>query len=453
MLNLKQLIKHIVVALLFLMWAPAFFNASLAQKKFLPHHFDNPELHAAFFEESLPIEEIEIYHRVPKPKTAIMENGYAQSEINTSDQWPIQQFKVRPTHISLIFTKYPKDRSYWLTNYHSLLSDRLQALFELDSGLNDASIHYSILLQTECDDEFEAMQLFHGVEIKYEEVTEAPTDDQKEEDEWIANSEQVSSTPNVSQIKKIKRFQARERFSSDSTVYNILDRNTQWKNSLLVMDWTGSMYGYGAEAVLWQALNEDRQAIDYLVLFNDGDRKKNRKKKMGKTGGIYASKAKPISKPVKMFKKVQNKGSGGDSPENDMEALIKSIHGQNTTGQTLLLADNNSCIRDYPLVDCIEEPVEVILCGTRKGINHQYINLAWKTGGTIHTKESDITNIDSLIQRDALIIDGIRYTITDNQLIMPIDRKLNRFGYCDRYYRLPKRGAPSLDKLCTQLKD
>ncbi|MEX2596772.1 MAG: hypothetical protein WEC59_07565, partial [Salibacteraceae bacterium] len=353
---------------------------------------------------------------------------YAAFEFKNLDIWPPQEGEVYPTEVTIIFTKYPKDKAFWLTDYHWLLAKRLNSLFELDSAFNNKEVEYSILLQTDCENEFEAMQLFHGMRVKYEVKTESnipPT----------VPSQNNSRAKNEASVKRIQRFMVQEKHYIDSTVFKALQRNLHWRNATLVLDWTGSMYGYGAEALLWHAMNEDTSGINHVVYFNDGDRKKNRKKLLGHTGGIYISDASPVAKPIKLFNRVKNKGNGGDSPENDIEAIYTAITELPESGEVILIADNESCIRDYPLLECIDKPVRILLCGTKKGVNHQYVNLAWKTGGSIHTADFDVYDLHEKLSTDSLIIDGVHFTLTPHHLLMPTDRNNDKFGYCSRYYK------------------
>lgn len=230
-----------------------------------------------------------------------------------------------------------------------------------------------------------------------------------------------------------------EKFDTDSTVFNVLDRNNQWQNAAIVMDWTGSVYGFGAEAMLWHAMHEDSSGIEYCTLFNDGNRTKNRKKIIGYTGGVYFQDAKPVSRVVKQFKRVQNKGKGGDSPENDVEALITSIQEFPKAESFILIADNYSCMRDFVLTRHVKKPIHIILVGKNEYINPQYLNLAWRTGGSIHTKDMDLTNINELVRTNSLVINGIKYTLTKNNQLMPENRSDYKFNYCNKYYVYPKR--------------
>lgn len=181
----------------------------------------------------------------------------------------------------------------------------------------------------------------------------------------------------------------------DSTTMKVLNRNPEWKNTLVVADWTGSMYAHGAQALLWHILNFEKSGMEYFTLFNDGNDKNTRDKNIGKTGGIYFEKANNIDKVISLYNLVMLKGGGGDGPENDLEGIIRAIKKYPNHGEVILIADNNSCVRDMELLSEIKEPVRVIVCGYNKvtKLNPHYLDIALKTGGSLHTLEMDIYNL------------------------------------------------------------
>ena len=100
----------------------------------------------------------------------------------------------------------------------------------------------------------------------------------------------------------------------DSSIFKIFKRN-KWTNMDIVGDVTGSMYPYIAELLLWLKL----QSLDSLTtnysFFNDGDNLADRKKKIGKTGGIYSKNCTSFSEVLDLVKTTMSNGGGGDCPE------------------------------------------------------------------------------------------------------------------------------------------
>lgn len=200
--------------------------------------------------------------------------------------------------------------------------------------------------------------------------------------------------------------------AKDNVVQAVLDRHPEWKNAIVINDWTGSMYGYGAQVLLWHVTNFQKSGITSITLFNDGDNKTNFDKKIAETGGIYSESPDNVLTLEKTFNYVMLKGMGGDGPENNIEAILKAMETTPFHSEIILIADNNACIRDLELVEFITEPVKVIVCGydPKFGINPDLVYLAKKTNGGLFTLTDDIENIN--IEYDFL---GLPVSLLDNR--------------------------------------
>ena len=108
-------------------------------------------------------------------------------------------------------------------------------------------------------------------------------------------------------------------------------------------------------------------------------------------------------------KAMRNGSGGGENLENDVEAVIEGLKNYPEYGNVVLVADNMESMRDYEHIDKIKVPVHVILCGSDRGINVQYLDLARQTKGSVHTKLSDVTGLHELKNRETLTIDGYKY--------------------------------------------
>ncbi len=194
--------------------------------------------------------------------------------------------------------------------------------------------------------------------------------------------------------KQINEFLKFNPFS-DSVVWKVMDRHRNWQNAIVINDWTGSMYGYGAQIVHWHINNYKQSGIKRITLFNDGDKKTQFDKVIGETGGIYSSDASDIPKIMNLFNLVRINGHGGDRPENDVEALIQAIKEYPEANEVILIADNYACIRDIEMVEKVTKPIRILVCGYIKelGINPHLIYLAKATGGSLHTLENDFEEI------------------------------------------------------------
>ena len=368
----------------------------------------NPKAYTSQFEKMFNINEIPVYKKEKTENRVILENGYVQSKIVNPNEWTLKGNKIIVTQIDIIFTKYPKNKEFWLTNYYELLANRISDLLKIDSTLNSDNFEWNLVLQTNCNTETEAKSMFHGIAITYfeeEDILEKPEKDE---------TPMQDSNYFVSHTLKVQNYIRSMGGPGDSIIYKIFDRNRDWKNALVVMDWTGSMYQYGSQAVLWHTLNFKTSGIRNFVFFNDGDEKADSKKELGNTGGIYYAQANNLDRLINTFYLVGQRGKGGDEPENDLEALLKGMNRYQDFDELILIADN-SCIRDYSLLINLDVKVNVIMCGIQSEINPQYINLAYLTGGSLHTIDEDIKHMSSMIHDDEIVINHNTYKLVDEE--------------------------------------
>ena len=176
----------------------------------------------------------------------------------------------------------------------------------------------------------------------------------------------------------------------DSGLYKLFTRN-KWTNMDIVGDVTASMYPYSAQLLLWLRLQSPDSLPKYYTFFNDGDDKPNGEKIIGSTGGIHSAVCGSFSQVQKLVRTTMMKGSGGDFPENDIEALLQSEKRFSGIAFHVLIADNWAPIRDMKLANQLLKPVRVVLCGVVDGaINTDCLDLARITKGSIHLMEQDL---------------------------------------------------------------
>jgi len=178
----------------------------------------------------------------------------------------------------------------------------------------------------------------------------------------------------------------------------------KWNNKIIVTDITSSMYPYTKQLLLWHSLKLMSGEKTSHVFFNDGDKKKNNEKVLGKTGGIYYTDSDDNDKIIDVALRAMRNGKGGDGPENDIEALIYAQSIKDSSAELILIADNYSSVKDISLLSQIKVPVRVILCGTEWGIHPDYIEIAYKTNGSIHTIDADIMRLKQMVNGDRLKI-------------------------------------------------
>lgn len=206
--------------------------------------------------------------------------------------------------------------------------------------------------------------------------------------------------------------------TSNNILYKVIQRNRKkWKKELIVMDLTGSMYPYAHQVSTWLQLHFSKDSTQqYFVFFNDGDRKPDAAKKIGITGGVYFTAAKKIDDIIKTMNLTIKNGEGGDAQENVIEAILYGLKKVKDVEHVILIADNWAPVRDINLLPKVKVPVHVILCGVSNGmkINADYLNIAYKTKGSIHTIEEDI---DFLIQNTSqeFFINGNWYKLKNGK--------------------------------------
>jgi len=236
-------------------------------------------------------------------------------------------------------------------------------------------------------------------------------------------------TYNGALTKEQKKF-AEKLFTEESikenSIYtnkvNIIDtvfKRRNWKNSLVVMDVTGSMYSYINDLQCWylQYLKKDKKA--QFAFFNDGDNLPDNAKVMGNTGGIYSAKSSLKEDVAMALSMCMLAGGGGDSPENDLEALIKASANAKPFEELVLVADNLSSVKDMALLTKINRPVRIIVCGSEYSpIHPDYLYIAYKTNGSLHTLTEDLLDFSVLKNKGEVIVDGKTYKFENEKFVL-----------------------------------
>lgn len=207
--------------------------------------------------------------------------------------------------------------------------------------------------------------------------------------------------------------------TANNVIFNVFKRNTKWKNKLIVADLTGSMYPYAQQLNTWLKLHFIRDSVSqHFAFFNDGDKKSDEQKKIGATGGIYYCRAKTCDQLIATMELTIKKGAGGDAPENPIEAIMFGLNKSGKVDDVILIADNWAKARDIKMLARIKVPVRVILCGVYEGmeINEDYLNIAYKTKGSVHTIEQDITDLMKQSAGKKFSINGVDYIIKNGSV-------------------------------------
>lgn len=284
--------------------------------------------------------------------------------------------------INLYYSAYPKGGNFDILN-----QERISNLLKNLGDLVDDSTKWKLVRQTDCSNEMEAQQLFHGFEILLE----------------------FSKDINLTSIQIDSTFK-------DFVVEKVFNRH-DWNEMLIVTDMTGSMGPYIAQLFLWLKLNTIDDRIKQFVFFNDGDTRLNENKVIGQTGGIYQTKSKVYKEVEKTAIQSMLSGSGGDLEENDIEAVLRGMKLCPNCKENIMIVDNNSPVRDLELIKNIKQPVRIIICGSSGKINSEYLNLARKTKGSIHLMEQDLYDLIKFNEGETLELNGVNYKIEKNKFV------------------------------------
>ena len=218
----------------------------------------------------------------------------------------------------------------------------------------------------------------------------------------------------AAEVKELRDVLKRNQYSwgSDTVVSKILNGQKEWKKKLIVLDVTSSMLPYIEQVKYWYSLNYAQDSTMEFYLFNDGNGISNSRKEIGQTGGIYECKSCTINDLEQLIVQARNAGNGGDSQENDLEALLYALKYTDGYDELILVADNMSYARDMIMIGKIGVPVRIILCGTSRFVNEQYLDIAYRTGGSVHTIEEEINDLSGMIEGKEIKIGNYNYRFT-----------------------------------------
>ena len=332
--------------------------------------------------------------------TIHLEMVYGSQKILNPKAWSSIQKDSRAKKIDLVMTLYPSDIENWKEDFEDLIEQRLTNLTDLDSNLLvDCTIKWNLILQDADTTAYHAKKRDHGVFITY---VDLPTPKHKNH---YASVLTKCYGRNVAKIEGEKLTQITKR------------NKEKWKKMLIITDCSGSMMPYGAEVFLWHMLKYNKKNVNQFAFFNDGETGST---EVGNAGGIHMIKIKDHRKIGSSLNYVNSIGTKNfDGPENDLEAVIYAMDRAYNYDEVILIADNNSAIRDFKLVKQIKHPIRIVLCGLdmENNIHPDYLELAFLTKGSIHTVEKDIENFMRNDQGKIIPIFDEKYQIQGDELV------------------------------------
>lgn len=321
-------------------------------------------------------------------KALVLNMSYNESAIlNPADAEILNSGLVNIVSIDLVYTHDGNDELL-----EKLNKRRLFELYMLTPGIfSHSMIKWRLVRQT--GEGHNVRKMFHGYVIRYHEVK--------------------PYKPGKEDLKKDVEALAAKPYDND--LFKMLKRIPDIEQQAIVVDFTGSMSPFYTQLMSWFFLKRYTGPTSFLF-FNDGDATRDDRKKIGKTGGLYAFRTNNLDTILQYALKTADGGSGGDTPENDVEAILQAIKENPKVKEVVLIADNWADMRDYALIRNITKPVKVILCGTDEGINTQYLDLAKATRGSLHTMEQDLEDLTKVgeghevkVGADTYIFQGGRF--------------------------------------------
>ena len=102
------------------------------------------------------------------------------------------------------------------------------------------------------------------------------------------------------------------------------------------------------------------------------------------------------------------KGTGGERPENDIEAILVAQENDQETDEIMLLGDNWSEVRDLKLLNKVEKRVNVLICGDNNIPRPDYIKIAYETGGDL-IYNHEVYNLENVSTRETLQLGEYHY--------------------------------------------
>jgi len=331
--------------------------------------------------------------KVPKSKDKIvLKNHFGKYTVLNPEN--IKLIKGQAVFsVEVVYTDYPKGLDFDLLN-----KKRLASLFQLAPELfSNNMITWKLVKQTGCKEGSE-YDFFHGIVITYRPATTLAG--LRGEREYLKNV-----LKGKSQL-------------IDSTFIKVMARN-KWQDIAIVNDFTGSMSPYIAEVLVWHSLNLQNPKTNIVgyTFFNDGNSTPDFNKVIGKTGGIYHTASQKLDSVLVTAAKTIENGGGGDTEENNVEALIEAQNKYPKAKSLVMVADNWANMRDVSLIGQVKLPVKVVLCGANSIINTEYINLAYRTKGSIHTIEDDINDLNKITEGKEIIINKKKYRLLNGSFI------------------------------------
>jgi hypothetical protein len=307
---------------------------------------------------------------------------------NTEEVDKLEQQTV--TRVDLVYTDFPEGEDHAELNRKRML----ELYIHLPDAMNSPVIEWNLVKQTGPKTAGALRSYFHGFVVYYR-----PRPSLKDEIGLIQTKVNLG-------------------IMEDSSVYKVLERQRNWKNALVICDVTGSMAPYTLQILVWLKANAKLNTFDQVVFFNDNEEQSHNQEKFFDSSGIWDIESKNGEKVVE--KAVFAMGNG-DHYENNLEAVCYAIkkYPQNKKN-IVMIADNweNPC--DMSLLPFLKKAgavIHVVICGATNRLNTNYLDIAFATGGTVHTMEQDLTMTSAMGDGRIVKVGDLRFKMVGGKFI------------------------------------
>ena len=293
--------------------------------------------------------------------------------------------------VDLVYSDYPVGADFTELNLNRILELHMN----LPQAFNNPIIKWHLVKQTGVEHTGNIQNYFHGFVVYYR-----PMPSFKSENEIITSIIEGKKPP------------------EDSTVLKVVNRNSNWKNMLVVCDVTGSMSPYTAQILLWIKSNQKLNTFKQIVFFNDDEEKSNNQIAASDDHGIWSIETSNSKKVIETAFVAMEKGA---HIENDLEAICYAIKKYPENKQNvILIADNweNPC--DMKLLSFLKSqniPIKIIVCGVTDRMNTLYLDIAYATGGSIHTMEQDLVDVAKIGEGKTFKLGGMKFRMAGGKFV------------------------------------
>lgn len=206
------------------------------------------------------------------------------------------------------------------------------------------------------------------------------------------NFQQIEANIRTVALKDRKAAQEDDQFYNQlgDEIKTMFFRNKeQWKKKRIIANIDCSMYPYIDQLLVWNYTDKTEQQHNRYWLFN-GFNNAHEKLDTHSRRGIFEVTQNDVKGFFTTIDKIVNFRCGRNRLENVVEALILGAEGKTNAEDLLFIADNYSDVSDLHKLNELKAPVHVLLTASEYGINENYLEIAYRTKGSIHTNNIDI---------------------------------------------------------------